>query len=181
MKIAMKVPKSLMKYHNEMVYPVFSKFLQQFTPTISPSPPTHATSSVMRYGHTLTAVFSPRSLYRWLVPWSPDMVLFLRGWDARSQEKSTCSSTYSFIQNSTSVCAIDTKGSSSHLSPRKRVHFLLPYFAWPNHGYNNSPCTPFHKFELLFHPTSPQRWAISTSVLRLPHSDTRDVLTFLIW
>ena len=29
--------------------------------------------------------------------------------------------------NLTSVCAIDFKGSFSHLGPRKRVHFLLPY------------------------------------------------------
>ena len=73
----------------------------------------------------LTHSIVPRHLY--LGHTSTLEVVFLKEAGIHAHKKSTCSSTYSLIQDSTSVCSTNTQGSFSHLDPRKGVHFLLPY------------------------------------------------------
>ena len=72
----------------------------------------------------LTRSIVPRHLY--LGHTSTLLVVFRKEAGIHAHKKSTCSSTYPLIQDSTSVCSYNTQGSFSQLNPQKGVHFLLP-------------------------------------------------------
>ena len=132
---------------------------------ISPSPPTHAASSVMPYECSLTVVLRLWSFYCSLISIiSRDLclsntstfpVVFLKDTGMDTHKKVY---THTQIQNLTSACSLHTDGSPTYsCSPWNGVQFLLPYLPTTFHDSTNGVASrlinlvkAFHEFEQPF-------------------------------